>query len=40
MVLPAEIVKMVQRSSGHFPSKESGAWIEVSDDIAHDKVSP
>jgi hypothetical protein len=37
--LSAEIVKMVQKVSGRFLSKESGVWIEVSDDIARDKVS-
>jgi hypothetical protein len=37
--LAAEIVKMVKGASGRFLSKDSGVWIEVSDDIAVEKVS-
>jgi ribosomal protein S13 len=37
--LSAEIVKMVQSASGRFLTKESGVWIEVSDNIAREKVS-
>jgi hypothetical protein len=39
--LSAEIVMMVQSKDygGRFLSKESGVWIEVSDEVARDKVS-
>lgn len=37
--LAADIVNKVRMSNGHFLSKESGIWTEVSDDVARDKVS-
>lgn len=37
--LAATVVHKVKLSSGKFLSKESGVWIEVSDDVARDKVS-
>jgi tagatose-1,6-bisphosphate aldolase len=37
-ILAAVLVKMVQGASGRFLSKDRGVWIEVSDDIAREKV--
>jgi hypothetical protein len=37
--MTADIVRMIKKASGRFLSKESGVWIEVSDDVARDKVS-
>ena len=37
--LAAEMVQKVKASLGRFLSKESGTWMEVSDDLARDKVS-
>lgn len=37
--LAADIVNKVKASNGRFLTKDSGIWIEVSDDMARDKVS-
>lgn len=37
--LAVEMVQKVKAARGRFLSKESGIWIEVSDDLARDKVS-
>lgn len=37
--LAALIVRKVKEASGRFLSKESGIWIEVSDELARNKVS-
>jgi hypothetical protein len=37
--LTTEVVRRVKEASGRFLSRESGVWIEVSDDIARGKVS-
>jgi hypothetical protein len=37
--MAAEIVQKVKEYNGRFLTKDSGIWIEVSDDLARDKVS-
>jgi hypothetical protein len=37
--ITADIVHLIKKTSCRFLSKESGVWIEVSDDVARDKVS-
>ena len=37
--MAADIVLKVKASKGRFLTKDSGIWIEVSDDMARDKVS-
>jgi hypothetical protein len=37
--ITGDIVRMIKEAHGRFLSKDSGVWIEVSDDVAHDKVS-
>lgn len=37
--LSVDVVKMVKAASGRFLSKDTGIWMEVSDNVARDKVS-
>ena len=37
--LAEEVVRMVKSASGRFLTKESGIWIETTDEVAREKVS-